>query len=352
MTTRFMIYGATGYTGNLTVRMAKQRGLAPVLAGRNASKLKALAEPLGFEYRVAPLEKPEQLEAALGDIEIMLNIAGPFSTTAGPIVDACLRTGTHYLDITGEIPVFEALQDRDAEAKSRGVMIMPGVGFAVVPSDCLAAHVAARLPETQYLRIGISRADYVSRGSAKTMVELINDGVRIRRHGELTAVPLGRLERYFDFGRGERVSTAISWADVFTAFYTTSVPNIEVYAEANPLERGLYQVGGTFAWLLKTPPWQQWFKMQARMLPATPLNKTQAARKRTIVAEAEDRWRRRIRSRLRTPDGYTFTAITALEIIERILNGELTPGFQTPARVYGRDFVLTFEGVSREDLAA
>lgn len=352
MPAQFMIYGATGYTGKLTARMAKEQGLRPVLSGRNAVKLKAFAEPLGLEYRAACLDEANRLAQALHDIDVVLNTAGPFSATARPVVDACLRTGTHYLDITGEIPVFEALYRRDAEARSRNVMIMPGVGFVVVPSDCLAAHVAARLPGTQHLKIGISRVDFISRGSAKTMIELVSDAVKIRQNGVITSIPIGSLERGFDYGRGYQPSTAVSWGDVFTAFYTTGIPSIEVYTEASLLERGVYQLGGYFAWVLNTAPSQILLKTLAEMLPEGPSDEERAACERVIVAEAEDRSGRRVRSRLRTPDGYIFTAVTALAIVERVLKGEYEVGFQTPARVYGADFVLNFNGVFREDLEA
>ena len=164
MPARILIYGATGYTGTLIARHAKDRGLCPILAARHPAKLKSLAESLGFAYRVVQLEDANRLAEALGDIHVVLNVAGPFSATSAPMVDACLRTFTHYLDITGEVPVFEDLYRRDAEARSRRLMIMPGVGFIVVPSDCLAAHVARMLPEAEHLAIGISRSTLLSRG--------------------------------------------------------------------------------------------------------------------------------------------------------------------------------------------
>jgi short subunit dehydrogenase-like uncharacterized protein len=145
-TNRFLIYGATGYTGKLTARTAKEKGLEPILAGRNEVKLKALGEPLGFQFRAFDLSDKAKLDTALGEVDAVLHIAGPFSATSKPMADACLRTGTHYLDITGEIDVFEALAARDAEATKAGIMLLPGVGFDVVPSDCLASHLTLQLP--------------------------------------------------------------------------------------------------------------------------------------------------------------------------------------------------------------
>jgi len=345
-----MIYGATGYTGKLIARMAQAQGLHPVLAGRNIEKLKAVAEPLGLEYRAVHLDDTAQQDAALYDMTVVLNTASPFSVTAPLLVAACLRTGTHYLDITGEIAVFEALSQRETEARSRNVMILPGVGFVVVPSDCLAAHVAKRLPGARSLQLGISRTDLISRGSFRTMSELLNEGVTIRREGKITSVPTGTLERSFDYGGGDRLSTAVSWADVFTAFHTTGIPNVEVYVEMNLMERGMYWFHNRFARVLNTAPWQILLKAQVELLPEGPSDEERARQERAIVAETEDRLGRRVSSRLRVPDSYTFTALSAVAIAKRALQGDVKTGFQTPARVYGADFVRSVEGVVLEDL--
>jgi short subunit dehydrogenase-like uncharacterized protein len=268
------------------------------------------------------------------------------------MVDACLRTGTHYLDIAGEIPVFEDLHRRDAEARSRGVMIMPGVGFIVVPSDCLAAHVARKLPRAQHLAIGISRSTLLSRGSVKTIIELWRDTVRVRRHGAMVSVPIGHWEREFDYGRGPRVSAAVSWGDLFTAFQTTQIPNIEVYHEVSPSERAAFRLSRYLGPLLESAAWRRLLEMQTGLLPDGPSGPERGADRRVIVAEAEDDSGHAARCRLTTPDAYGFTAVTALTVVERVLNDHLASGFQTPARVYGPDFVLACEGAVREDVGA
>src|SRR6266481_1706844 len=352
MQARLLIYGATGYTGTLIARRATERGLRPIVAARNGAKLKLLAESLGVAYRVVNLEEANLLAEALGDIHVVLNTAGPFSATAPPMVDACLRTGTHYLDIAGEIPVFEDLHRRDAEARSRGVMIRPGVGFIVVPSDCLAAHVARKLPRAQHLAIGISRSTLLSRGSVKTIIELWRDTVRVRRHGAMVSVPIGHWEREFDYGRGPRVSAAVSWGDLFTAFQTTQIPNIEVYHEVSPSERAAFRLSRYLGPLLESAAWRRLLEMQTGLLPDGPSGPERGADRRVIVAEAEDDSGHAARCRLTTPDAYGFTAVTALTVVERVLNDHLASGFQTPARVYGPDFVLACEGAVREDVGA
>jgi short subunit dehydrogenase-like uncharacterized protein len=182
------------------------------------------------------------------------------------------------------------------------------------------------------------------------MVGLVRERVSIRREGHLTSVPVGRLERTFDYGEGQRVSTAVNWADVYTAYYTTGIPNIEVYAEAPFLERGLYQFCSWFAQPMRLAPWQKVLDLQASVWPEGPSSAERADATRVIVAEAEDCWRRQVRCRLFTPDGYDFTAVAALEVAQRVLKGEYLPGFQTPANVYGPDFVCLMEGVRREDI--
>jgi len=345
-----MIYGATGYTGQLLASRSLARGLSPLLAGRDEARLRRLAAPLDFEYRAARLDDPAALARQLRGVRLVLNAAGPFVDTAGPLVAACLATGTHYLDVTGEPAVFAALQRRDGVARRRGVMLLPGAGFVVVAADCLAAHVARRLPGSVGLRLGISLpASSAGPGSLKTVVRHLSPGVRVRRSGRL-AVPLwSSLEHDFDYGWGIRTSLAVDWADTITAFHTTGIPNIEVYLDLLPAERAALLAGRLFAGWLRSPLGQTLLRATIQTLPKDP----PADRRRAgcaIVAEAEDRAGRRVSSRLHTPDQYTFTADAALTLVERVLAGELSAGFQTPARVYGADFVLALDGVTREDL--
>jgi len=345
-----LIYGATGYTGKLITAAAVKLGLRPVLCGRNQAKLEASAAPLGLDYRVAALTEPDRLAAALCGIDVVLHAAGPFSVTSWPMIDACLRSGAHYLDITGEVPVLEAAVRRDAEARARRIMIMPAAGFDVVPSDCLAAHVARRLPSASRLAIGLSGLRFATRGSAKTLAEHAGQGVLVRRDGVITPVPPGALSRAFDYGAGPRPSLNISWGDVSTAYYTTGIPNIEVYFEATPLLQVMLLASRYLGGMLSTGLWQTWLKTWADILPEGHSEEERAASAMVIVAEADDGAGRRVCARLRTPEAYTFTAITAAAIARRVLRGDLEVGFQTPARLYGPDFILAFAGVDREDL--
>jgi short subunit dehydrogenase-like uncharacterized protein len=349
MSDPLMIYGATGYTGGLIAREATARGLRPVLSGRDGSRVAAMAERLGLEHRAAGLGEPARLDAALDGMRVLLNAAGPFSQTAQPVVEACLRCGTHYLDLTGEIAVIEALARRDAVARQRKIMIMPAVGFEVVPSDCLAAHVARRLPGAQRLALGLKGLGSLSRGSARTLAEAAGVGV-VRRSGALARIPLGSLQRSFDYGDGPQASLNLSWGDVATAYFTTGIATIETYCEATPLVRAVFLANRYFGSLLRSAPGQVLLRAQADMLPDGPSADERARLKTIIVADATDGCGRRVTSRLCAPEAYTFSAMTAAAVASHALQGDIEVGFQTPARVYGADFVLSFSGVRREDL--
>jgi len=345
-----LLYGATGYTGRLIAREALALGLRPVLAGRNAGTLAPLAEALDLEYRVAALGNAAQLDAALAGMRAVLNAAGPFSHTAQPMVDACLRAGAHYLDVTAEILVIESMAQQDGAARRRGIMLMPGTGFDIVPSDCLGAHVTRRLPGAQHLAFGFTGLELTTRGSAKTFAEHAGVGVNVRRGGVITPVTAGALRRTFDYGNGPRDSLNVSWGDVAAAYYTTGVANIEVYFEATPTLQAMLMASRYGSWFLRTAPWQAWIHAHADLLPEGPSEAERSWRQMAVVAEATDRHGRTARARVRTPEAYTFTGRSAAVIAQRVLRGDCEVGFQTPARVYGPDFVLGFADVVREDL--
>lgn len=344
-----LIYGATGFTGKLCTQAALDLGLRPVLAGRDAGRVAAVAAPLGLSHRAAPLDDPMRLAALLRGMRVVLHAAGPFSATSAPMAAACLAAGVHYLDIAGEVSVLDALAARHREARARGVMLMPAVGFDVVPSDCLAALVAGRLARPKRLALGFTGLQFATRGSLRTLVEHAGV-VRVRRDGLLTDVVPGTLRRTFDYGAGARESLHVSWGDIVTAHYTTGVPDVTVYFDATPSLRGMLAASRHLGWALRTPPAQAWMKAHAVYLPEGPSPAERAAARMTIVAEAEDAAGRRASARLHTPEAYTLTGLTAAEIARRVLRGDTEPGFQTPGRVFGADFILGFPGVTREDV--
>jgi short subunit dehydrogenase-like uncharacterized protein len=345
-----LIYGGTGYTGRLIAEHARINQHSPIIAGRNTNRVQALAAKLRVEGRVASVSDPKSLDDMLSDIAVLINAASPFSETARPLIESCLRTRTHYLDITGELPTFRDAFGYDAEARERGIMIMPGAGLGIVASDCLALHVASRIPDAKYLRLGLLRPERFSRGSFRSALGMSGSRVTIRRNGRLTSVPVGQLQRSFDYGDGERESVAVSWADVFTAHYSTGIRNIEAYFEADLASRIFYQLGATVADAVRLAPVQRWLTTATEAWPEGPTPGQREAENCVIVAEAEDSWRQRASTRLETTDGYSFTAEAATSIAQRIVRGDFLPGFQTPAKVYGADFVLGIKGTRRTEL--
>jgi short subunit dehydrogenase-like uncharacterized protein len=347
MQNTFLLYGATGYTGALTARVAAQRGLRPILAGRNPAKVKALADGLGLPWRAFALEDQPALDQALRETGVVLHCAGPYSQTYRPMVDACLRTGAHYLDITGEMLEHVALAERDAAARAAGVMLLPSVGFDVVPSDCLALHLKQRLPSATHLVLAFSSSGGSSRGTARSAADTVDRPGMIRRDGILTPVPAAWRTRAIDFGAGPVSCVTIPWGDVATAYRSTGIPNIETYIALPALGRLALKSAGIFR-----GAWGKRILMRlVALLPEGPSEVQRAAGYSLLWGEVTDGAGGRAASRMRTPHAYTLTAEAAVLAVARVLSGEIHPGYQTPARAFGAAFALEIPGVLRTDEA-
>jgi short subunit dehydrogenase-like uncharacterized protein len=346
-----IVYGANGYTGVLVAERAAERGLPLIVAGRRADEVAALAGRLGVAHRVFGLEDPAEVDRGIAGARVVLNCAGPFSRTAGPLVSACVRGRVHYLDVTGEVAVFDAIWRRDAEARAAGVMLLPGTGFDVVPTDCLAAHLHHRLPSATQLRLAFQAIGRMSRGTATTSVEGLGKGGLVRRGGVLTPVPAGHRTISVDFGRGPRKAIAIPWGDVFTAHVSTGIPDIEVYLAAPAGVRAGLRMTRVLGPLLATGPMQRLLKARIRSGAPGPTAEQRRQGRSLLWGEARDEAGRVAVSRMQTPEGYELTRLTAVAIAERALAGNTPIGFQTPSRAYGKDLVLEFPDVHRQDLA-
>jgi short subunit dehydrogenase-like uncharacterized protein len=351
MTGSILIYGATGYTGKLIALASRARGSNFILAGRSAEKVKAVSRPMGLPWRAFDLGERGALDAGIKDVAAVLCAAGPFSATSRPMADACIENGVHYLDITGEIDVFEALAARDAEAKRGGVMLLPGVGFDVVPSDCLAAHLKRRLPDATDLKIYIGGLSNVSRGTAKTMVEGIADAVRLRKNGKMIALNRPNSGSC-DFGNGAKPTIQVSWGDVSTAYYSTGIPNIEVQFETVPMLSALGRMPSAIKSLLSLGVTQRVLKSLVDRQPEGPGDDARRKARGVLIGAARNDKGDAVRTRIGTPDGYTLTAMTSVDAAVRVASGEAKAGFQTPSLAFGAEYILGFEGVTREDLNA
>jgi short subunit dehydrogenase-like uncharacterized protein len=349
MTNRFLIYGANGYTGELITRMAAERGLKPILAGRNESKVAELAAKYGFEHQVFALDDTAKLDAALQEVDMVLHCAGPFSITSMPMVKACLRNGKHYTDITGEISVFETCAAMDKQAVEAGVMLMPGVGFDVVPSDCLARHLKDRLPTATHLSLAFYGMGRISHGTQATMTMNVDKGGAIRKDGQITGVPAAWKTQEINFGEVKKIGVTIPWGDISTAYHSTGIPNIEVFTIAPPSAVKMMKMSRYLGWLLATGPIQKY--LQSKIPAGGPSDAEREKGKTLMWGMATDADGNTAESRQQGPEGYTLTSIAALNIAEKILAGNFTPGYQTPAKAYGADLVMEIDGVERQDVA-
>jgi short subunit dehydrogenase-like uncharacterized protein len=339
----WMIYGANGYTGELMAEEAARRGEKPILAGRREEAVRPLAERLGCEHRVFSLDSPGESARGIDGCKAVLLAAGPFSATSKPIVEACLRAGAHYADITGEIAVFERCHRRDAEAKKAGIVIMPGVGFDVVPSDCLAASLKLALPSATKLELAFASDGGTSRGTAKTMVEGLPQGGAIRRDGKIVKVPVAWQTPEIRFRDRPRRTMSIPWGDVSTAWYSTGIPNIVVYMGMPPKMIRAAKLARPFLRFAGLPAVQRYLKRRIDRRAAGPGEEMRRHARTHLWGRAGD-GTRSVEGTLETPEGYTLTALTSVEATLRIVRGEVEPGARTPSMAFGAGFISQFEG--------
>lgn len=344
---KWMIYGANGYTGELIAREAASKGMKPILAGRNEAAVQELASKLGLECRVFGIGESGAIARQLDDVDVVLHCAGPFSTTSKPMIEACLLSKTHYLDITGEISVFEYAHAQDTRAKQAGIVICPGVGFDVIPTDCVAAALKEAMPDATHLVLGFDSRSGFSPGTAKTSVEGMAQGGKIRSAGQIITVPLAFRTRLIDFGAGNKYAVTIPWGDVSTAFYTTQIPNIEVYIPATQKMIAGMRRANYLRPLLKLPFVQNLIKKQIEKKVSGP----DADQRRELVThvwgEVTNAAGKIKTARLRTANGYQLTVHGSIAVVQHLLRAEdLKPGSYTPARLCGKGLVVTLPGSS------
>lgn len=343
-----LIYGANGYTGALIVEEAVRRGLQPILAGRSAERLSPLARRHGLRFVAVDLRDSSGLRTTVAGATAVLHAAGPYAQTGKAMVDACLAAGIDYIDLCGEIDVLAALQARDAEARSRDVMLLPGAGFDVVPSDCLVAHLQRCLPGAVGVRLFIHGIETLSRGSMKTLLQNIARGTIVRRDGALVELR-APLRAQCDFGEGPRPAIGISLGDVATAWWSCRIPNIEVFFESSPALERQAAMQRWLRRLLGTGIGQALLRWQLTRLPAGPSEAARRTLRTTLIGEARDPTGRTVRTVLRTPEVYQLSAMTAVEIARRVVAGERKAGLQTASSAFGADFILGLPGITRQD---
>lgn len=347
----FLLYGANGYTGKLIARIAKEYGLKPMLAGRRMEVLDPLAKELNTGFVVVDLADSAKLEAVLKEVPLILNAAGPFNKTARQMIDACLKTHTHYIDITGEIGVYEMAKTYNDAAVNAGIMLMPGTGFDVVPTDCIALFLKNKLPDAGELKLAFaSIGGGLSHGTALTMAEGMGEKSAVRKNGKIVKVPLGHKGMWVDFGIKKLFVMTIPWGDISTAYTTTGIPDIETYTGVSPKTFTLLKFQFLYNWLLRTSFMRNSAKKKINQKPSGPSDERRTNSKGLVWGEVKNAKGQTARARLIGPDGYTLTAHSSLIIAKKILEGNFKPGYQTPAGCYGSGLVLEIPGVTREAL--
>jgi short subunit dehydrogenase-like uncharacterized protein len=341
----WLIYGANGFTGRLMAREARSRGMRPVLAGRNEAEVRPLAETLGLAWRVFSLDDELALRSAIEDYRLVVHCAGPFSATAEPMIRACLAAGVYYLDITGEIQVFEFAHSLAAEARRADVVLLPGVGFDVVPSDCLAASLVEALPAATELRLAFEASGGPSPGTAKTSVEGLARGGCVRRDGQLTPVPLAWKDRKIPFAHGERTAVTIPWGDVFTAYVSTGIPDIEVYMSVPPATvRRLRRLRWAQP-LLRPAAVQSFLQKRIEGRVHGPGDEARERSYCELWGEVRSADGRTASATMTTPNGYDVTVSAALGIAAHLLETTVEGGYYTPSLLMGSAYAASLPGV-------
>ncbi len=344
-TKSWMIYGATGYSGKLIVERAVKAGMKPVVAGRSADKVKALAEQYGLDHRVFDTGMLEQSDALLNGMSLVLNCAGPFSQTANIVMQACLKQQVHYIDITGEIDVFESAASLDEAARTRGVVLCPGVGFDVIPTDCVAAKLKAMMPDATHLSLGFDSRSGFSPGTAKTSVEALPQGGKVRVDGKIVTVPLAAKTRKIDFGGGEKLAMTIPWGDVSTAYHNTKIPNIEVYIPGSP---GMVKQLKRLNWfkpILGLGVVQNLLKKRIDKKVKGPDEATRAKLTTFVWGEVKNAAGELKDYRIEVANGYEITADGSVMVAQALLSDYAgASGYQTPSMLLGDDLIEKLPG--------
>jgi short subunit dehydrogenase-like uncharacterized protein len=341
-----LLYGANGYTGELIARYSKNYNLSLLLGGRSKEKIEPLATRLNLPYIIIDLNDKESLIKTLEEVTVIINAAGPFQYTARQIIDACLLTSTHYIDINGDISVFEMIKKYDEAAKRAGIMLLPGAGFDVVPTDCIALELKKKLPEAVSLKLAFATlGGGLSHGTATTMVQKLGEGGAVRKNGKIVKEALGKKGMVVDFGIKKLFVMSIPWGDISTAYFTTGIPDIESYTSMNKRVYFFLKFQSLFNWLLRTGYVRRLIQRKIEKRAAGPSDEQRSKSRSLVWGEVVDAKGNKINSCITTPDGYTLSTFSCLLIAQKIINGNYKTGYQTPASAYSEKLVYEIPGV-------
>lgn len=343
---KWVLYGSYGYTGSLIAEIASKSEHPVILSGRDEDQLKRQAAELNMEYKKADLENPAEMEDLLGDALLVIHCAGPFMFTWKNMAEACLQNNCHYMDITGEIDVFEGLKEMDYLFQETGLMALPGAGFDVVPSDCLALHLKEKLPDADTLELAFAGlGGGVSKGTAASMAERAGNGGAVRRNGKIMRVPTAYLTREIDFGEKKMSVMCIPWGDISTAYSSTHIENITVFTAMKPGAIRMMKLSNYINPILRTSFVRKLIKKQIRKKISGPTPEQRENGKGLFWARVSNEGGDTVEARMTTPEGYKLTSLTAWVIAQKVAIGDFKPGYQTPATAYGKNLIMEIDGV-------
>lgn len=338
---KIVIYGSYGYTGNLIAELASESGVNVLLSGRDDQQLTEQSAKLGLPYRRASLDSDKELDHLLSNADVVIHCAGPFVRTWKQMAEACVRNNCHYLDITGEIQVFESLKKMGDRFNDAGLMAMPGTGFDVVPTDCLAAYLSESMPDANILELAfMGLGGGVSRGTAKTMIENLGEGGLIRRDGELKKVPAAYKTKKINFGEKDSSAVTIPWGDISTAYTSTGIPNIMVYMSAPTNMIRSMKISNYIRFLLKLGFVKKRLQKKIDQRPPGPNDLQREKGKSYIWGRVENEAGDHLEAVIQTCEGYRLTAEMAWNIAKKVKSGQVEAGYQTPSKMYGADLIF------------
>ena len=331
------ILGATGYTGRLCAHEAVRAGLQVRLAGRRREALEALASRTGADaVTVADTADERSLVALAESSDVLLSTVGPYAVLGKPVVEAALRGGCHYLDVTGEVEFLRWVYAHDALARGAGLTFLPGVGFDGVPGDLLAALAAERLDG----RVLEARVAYAmrnvrpSRGTARTMLGALQTTSRQPLWQAPFPPPVGR-----------RPALPAPMPEVVTLERSTGATVTQAYLASRlaPLAAPLAAPAGAALRALATTPAWSLVQRAVDLLPEGASAESRARSEALVVAEVRSAtgsataW-----ARLR--DIYGVTATIAVAYAQRLLAGDLPRGVLTPSQAAPAETIFKAAG--------
>ncbi len=342
---QLLIYGVTGYTGRLVLKEAIAKGLKPIIAGRNLQKTQELALEFGLEFRIFSLDGADSIAPHIRGVNLVLHCAGPFALTARPMMEACLHEKVHYIDITGEIGIMQWAYERDAQAKSAGVMLMCGVGFDLVPTDCVAATLHKQLPDATDLEIGFyMHGGGISHGTMRTMAMNLGNGSFERINHELVAVPLAHKGKIIDFGTHQKFCMSIPWGDLFSAYLSTGIENIVTYTASSKTTYLILKFQRLLNPIFKSRVFKFLFNKYIDRYITGPTQEQNQQGRSFVWGKVSNTHGESKEALLECAESYLLTALCSIHIAKKILDGNFLPGYQTPSAPYGEGLILEIEG--------